>query len=131
MVELGQECFVLLLNLREDDPEESFFVNAIWNQFGRETDPFPAFPPCDRNVQQYLRGTALCDNKDWQLRYAAFLCGIFTVLSDFFKPSVSKPSEFANELEKRRLEVITKVIQRSEVSYLMPVKLCQSPQSLR
>jgi hypothetical protein len=124
MVELGQECFVLMLNLREDDPIGTF-CKCHLKPVDREANPFAAFPQSDRNVRQYLQGMELTTDIDdnWRLRYAAFLCGIFTVISTILDASVSKPSEFAKKLEKYRSEIISKVIESSKVSSIMLPKM--------
>jgi hypothetical protein len=52
----------------------------------------------------------------WRLRYAAFLCAIFDVLSTLVAEGAFPPPQFAQRLEARRSELLDDIIKSSRVS---------------
>jgi hypothetical protein len=57
-------------------------------------------------------------DENWRLRYAAFLCGIFTVLSLSSMRVFPNLLNLRRNLKSQRSAVIAKVIQSSAVSFL-------------
>ena len=52
----------------------------------------------------------------WRLRYAAFLCAIFDVLSTLVAAGAFPPPQFAQRLDACRSELLGDIIKRSRVS---------------
>ena len=57
----------------------------------------------------------------WRLRYAAFLCAIFDVLSTLVAEGAFRPPQFAQQLQARRSGLLDDIIKSSSVSPLVSV----------
>ncbi|KAF9011504.1 hypothetical protein BDZ89DRAFT_1077772 [Hymenopellis radicata] len=105
MVELGQHFFVLMLNLREEDSPGNY-----------------SYPEPDCDVRTYLQVMEPASKDDitpqehWRLRYAAFLCALFDVLSIVVTEGAFTPPQLAQCLEARRSELLDNIIKSSRVT---------------
>ena len=115
MVQLGQECFVLVLNLREDDPKEPF-VGAIWNQFGGESDLLQRPPICLQCLQVMEPATYI--DGHWLLGHSLW-SPYFPLSSTQLLPNLLNLGR--NCFRNHRSAVVAKVIQNSQV-----ISLCLS-----
>ena len=71
-------------------------------------------------MRRFLQGPESATNVDVlrRLRYAAFLCGVFSTPVNIFDANVSTPSQFMMKIGQNRSAILEQVIQLSNAKSL-------------